>query len=113
MKFSTVLFDLGGVLIRLDYQRTITAFKQLGISNFDELYTQANQQQLFDLFETGMISPQRFINQLLDFLPNGASPNQVVNAWNAMILDVPDASIDVLHYSLHMKIIIIIFKLNK
>ena len=97
MKFSAVIFDLGGVLIRLDYQRTIAAFKQLGISNFEELYTQANQQQLFDLFETGMISPQRFINELLDFLPNGTSPNQVVNAWNTMILDVPSASINVLN----------------
>jgi len=97
VKFSAVIFDLGGVLIRLDYQRTIAAFKQLGISNFEELYTQANQQQLFDLFETGMISPQRFINELLDFLPNGTSPNQVVNAWNTMILDVPSASINVLN----------------
>ncbi len=97
MKFSAVVFDLGGVLIRLDYQRTITAFKQLGIANFDELYTQANQQQLFDLFETGVISPQRFLNELLSFLQNGTSPNQVVNAWNSMILDVPSASINILN----------------
>ena len=67
MKYSAVLFDLGGVLIRLDYQRTITAFKELGIPNFEELYTQASQQDLFDLFETGKISPQRFINELLHF----------------------------------------------
>lgn len=96
MKYSAVLFDLGGVLIRLDYQRTITAFNALGISNFEAIYTQASQQQLFDLFETGKLSPQRFINELLHLLPPGTSPNDVVHAWNAMILDVPSATLEVL-----------------
>ncbi|MDP4684964.1 MAG: HAD-IA family hydrolase, partial [Crocinitomicaceae bacterium] len=38
---------------------------------------------------TGKISTQHFINLLLPHLPFGTSPNKVVAAWNAMILDVP------------------------
>jgi hypothetical protein len=62
MSYSSIIFDLGGVLIRLNYQRTIDAFCALGIEQFDELYNQANQNELFDQFETGKISPLRFIN---------------------------------------------------
>ena len=96
MSYSSIIFDLGGVLIRLNYQRTIDAFCALGIEHFDELYNQANQNELFDQFETGKISPQRFINELLPYLPHGTSPNQVVQAWNAMILDVPASTLDIL-----------------
>lgn len=93
---DTIIFDFGGVLINLDYSLTIEQFKELGIKNFDELYSQVNQSNLFDDLETGKISQQRFINGILDYLPPGTSPNKVVSAWNAMILDVPKVSIDLL-----------------
>lgn len=87
--FETIIFDLGGVILNLDYQLTIEAFKKLGMDNFEEMYSQAQQSNLFDNFETGKISAQHFINQLLPYLPQGVSPNKVVHAWNAMILDFP------------------------
>jgi len=88
-KFDAIIFDLGGVILNLDYQLTIDAFKKLGLEDFDTMYTQAKQTDLFDRFETGQISSQHFINKLLPFLPNHVTPNQVVHAWNAMILDFP------------------------
>jgi len=88
-KFDAIIFDLGGVILNLDYQLTIDAFKKLGLEDFDTMYTQAKQSDLFDRFETGQISSQHFINKLLPFLPNHVTPNQVVHAWNAMILDFP------------------------
>lgn len=87
--FDAVIFDLGGVLINLDYRRTGEAFVQLGLSDFDAVYSQMQQTDLFDRFETGVVSPFHFINRLLDQLPAGANANQVVHAWNAMILDFP------------------------
>lgn len=96
MKYEAIVFDLGGVLIDLDYQLTIDAFKKLGISDFDKMYCQAAQNNLFDDFETGQISAQRFINTLLPYLSQGTTPNKVVQAWNAMILSVPPAKIELL-----------------
>lgn len=95
-RFDAIIFDFGGVIINIDYHRTIESFQQLGISDFRSLYNQAEQDQLFDDVETGRISPQQFINKLLDHLPSGTSPNQVVAAWNAMILDVPAKRIQLL-----------------
>lgn len=89
MKYDAVIFDFGGVLINIDYQATIDAFRNLGNEDFETLYSQAQQSDLFDAIETGRISSQHFINGLLQLLPQGVTPNQVVHAWNAMILDVP------------------------
>ena len=84
---DAIIFDLGGVLIDIDYTKTRQAFENLGISNFNELYSQANQQDLFDRFETGQISGQHFINSILNYFSEPISPNKVVHAWNAMLLD--------------------------
>lgn len=95
-QIDAIIFDFGGVLINLSYQRTIDAFVALGLNNFEELYSQANQENLFDDFETGKVSAQYFVNRLLDYLPSHTTPNKVVAAWNAMILDVPQSTIDLL-----------------
>jgi putative hydrolase of the HAD superfamily len=94
MKTHSIVFDLGGVLIDLNYQLTINAFEKLGVSNFKTLYSQANQSGLFDAYETGQISTQRFINEVLNYIPNSCNPNHIVNAWNAMILDFKKEKLD-------------------
>ena len=91
-----ILFDLGGVLIDIDYQATEKAFIQLGTIDFQEKYTQFQQNQLFDLFETGQISAQHFINKLLSTTRKGTSPNEVVHAWNAMILSFPEKKVQLI-----------------
>lgn len=83
--YKAILFDLGGVLIDIDYQATERAFINLGVQDFAARYTQFAQEDLFDLFETGQISPQHFINKLLPITTPGTSPNQVYAAWNEML----------------------------
>lgn len=94
--FDAIIFDLGGVILNIDYNRTKEAFESLGIADFDAIYSQAKQTDIFDRLETGQISPQHFINKMLDFLPAGTSPNMVVKAWNAMLLDLPQERLDLL-----------------
>ena len=94
--FDTIIFDLGGVVINLDYQKTTRAFEALGLENFGEMYSQAAQTGLFDDFEKGKSSVPYFLNKLIDFLPTGTTANQVVEAWNAMILDFPKENLQLL-----------------
>ena len=91
---TAIIFDLGGVIIDIDYNKTADAFKALGLIDFDEKYTQAAQTDLFDRFEIGEVSPFHFVNRLLDLLPQGCNANQVVHAWNAMILTIPKERLD-------------------
>ncbi len=93
---ENIIFDLGGVILNIDYNLTAQAFKDLGLTNFDEMYSQAAQTGLFDKFERGLCSSAYFINGLLDFMPIGTTPNQVVAAWNAMILELPTENLELL-----------------
>jgi putative hydrolase of the HAD superfamily len=94
--FKAILFDLGGVLIDINYQATQRAFEDLGIRDFKERYTQLAQNELFDRFECGEVSPQHFVNLLLPFAQTGTSPNQVVAAWNAMLGTFPIEKLNLL-----------------
>jgi hypothetical protein len=45
------------VLIDVDYHASAKAFRELGHADFDRLYSQAQQDHLFDGFETGALTP--------------------------------------------------------
>ena len=55
-----IIFDLGGVILDIDYDRTKDAFEKLGFKDFETIYTKAKQELIFDLFETGMIRAKDF-----------------------------------------------------
>ena len=97
LAYEQIIFDLGGVLIDIDYQATENAFVELGLKDFGEKYSQLNQIDLFDKLEIGEISAQHFINKLLPLCPKGTSPNKVVAAWNAMLGEFPKEKIELLH----------------
>ena len=82
---DAIIFDLGGVLIEVDYNRTILAFEKLGISNAKELYSQKAQTELFNQIECGEITPHFFLNELLKFCPKKTKISEVKEAWNAII----------------------------
>lgn len=95
-EYPNIIFDLGGVILNIDYGRTIDAFKQLGIKRFDEQYTQAAQTALFDDFERGQTGPHGFRRGIREQLGLTASDQEIDNAWNAMLLDLPAERLDLL-----------------
>ncbi|MEZ4924327.1 MAG: HAD family phosphatase [Crocinitomicaceae bacterium] len=94
--FEAIIFDLGGVILNLDYNLTINAFKELGGNRFDELYTQAYQTEIIDQFEIGKATSDEFVHFMMSFLPDISDPERIVKAWNVMLLDLPDYRIDFL-----------------
>ena len=84
---KNIIFDLGGVILNLNYQATTDAFEKLGVKNFENLYNQKEQTELFNNFEKGLISTEKFISQLQQ--TTALSKKQIINAWNAMLLDLP------------------------
>ncbi len=96
MEIKNIIFDLGGVLLNIDYNKTIAAFEQLGIPNFESLYTQAKQTKVFDHYETGKIDSTRFVNQLKTMLPHSISKKEIITAWNAMLEDLPSERLEFL-----------------
>ena len=86
---KNIVFDLGGVILNIDYHKTIDAFTALGIADFDAMYSQAAQSNLFDDLETGRSTPQQFRDGLKQFLPGGTTDAQIDDAWNALLEDLP------------------------
>lgn len=92
MKYNNIrhiILDFGGVIINIDYLKTEQAFVDLGIHNFGTLYSQLQQTALFNQFETGTIDSNTFVTQLLNYCPPNTTAQQVIDAWNAMLLDIP------------------------
>jgi HAD superfamily hydrolase (TIGR01509 family) len=90
VKIKNIILDLGGVIIDIDYNKTSTAFKKLGAKNFDAIYSQQKQSELFDHYETGKIECSEFrarLKQLLNI--ENISDAEFDNAWNAMLGDIP------------------------
>lgn len=92
---KNIIFDFGGVIINLDYQRTSSAFKRIGFHHFDEFYSKKSQVDIFDKFETGRISEKDFLDGLNQEVPQ-ASELELADAWNAMLLDLPKDRLDLL-----------------
>jgi len=88
-KCKTIIFDLGAVILNINYQNTIDEFTKLGVNNAATLYSKKVQTNLFNQIETGMISSDEFLKALQKETKN-ANINQVEKAWNAMLLDLPE-----------------------
>ena len=94
-KINTIIFDLGAVILNIDYRRTIDEFKKLGIKNAEHLYSKKHQSKLFDNIETGKITKEYFLNKLKEKTTN-ASLDEIKNAWNALLLDLPEKRVKML-----------------
>jgi FMN phosphatase YigB (HAD superfamily) len=94
--YENIIFDLGGVLINIDYLKTRKAFEELGVQNFDALFTQFNQNLIFDRFEKGEISPENFYQSLINETGVKISNANFNEAWNAMLLNFPEDRMELL-----------------
>lgn len=95
------VFDLGGVLIRLNVNRCMRAFETLmgednmravlGMDNNGEgvkAVSVATKQLMAD-FERGLISPDTFISEVLRYCRPGTTEQEVIDAWMSMLGDLP------------------------
>ena len=96
MKIHSIIFDLGGVLLNIDYHRTIKAFKLLGIKESNDFYSKKHQHNLFNLLETGNISEPEFLSKMHD-LSNCSDKDAIIKAWNSLILELPQNRISMLN----------------
>jgi glucose-1-phosphatase len=102
-----IIFDLGGVILNINYQATYQAFTDLGVKNFTDLYNQFSLNSMFSDLEVGKIGKEEFLQGMKQHTPEGVTDQQIIDAWNAMLLDFPLRRLQVLqqlrqHYSLYL-----------
>jgi putative hydrolase of the HAD superfamily len=90
---KNIIFDFGGVLLDIDYSLTMEAFARLN-PLARNIFTQANQIDLFDDFEVGRLSPELFRSRLRKVLEFDGDDRELDTAWNALLLNLPKSRID-------------------
>lgn len=93
---KNIIFDLGGVLLNIDYNKTKLSFEELGFNDFNNMYTQYSADMLFSDLETGKISNEKFYDYLVKKAGGKIDQQQINRAWNAMLLDFRQESLEFL-----------------
>ncbi|WP_167616356.1 HAD family hydrolase [Maribellus sediminis] len=94
---KNIIFDLGNVLLNLDFDASIKAFQKLGLNKAAINPSVAFSDSVFYNLETGRITPAEFRSRVRELLNNpNATDQQIDDAWYAMILDIPEKRVKAL-----------------
>jgi putative hydrolase of the HAD superfamily len=85
---ENIIFDLGVVLLNVDYRDTIEAFRKLGLENPEEAFSKEQQNDFFKDLERGSISEEEFFRGLQERTGTD-SKKALEEAWCAMLHDFP------------------------
>jgi glucose-1-phosphatase len=94
---KNIFFDLGNVLLNLDFDASIEAFRKLGMDEQVVDKQQAYADPVFYELETGRTTPAKFRERIRQIVNNpDATDQQIDDAWCAMILDIPARRVEVI-----------------
>ncbi len=104
---KNLLFDLGGVIINLDVPRTLQAFANLVQKDVSFVSQFLKEIDLFGRYEVGEWTDAEFRNAIRAGFQVDLTDEQIDEAWNAMLLDIPLERITLLqklrkHYKLYL-----------
>jgi putative hydrolase of the HAD superfamily len=88
-QIKNIIFDLGGIFLNIDFSKTEKAFREIGVTQFSDFYTQHHASDIFELLETGKITPEEFHHAFVHETGVNITYEQLKNAWTALLLDFP------------------------
>jgi len=80
---NTIIFDMGDVFLNKDKAAKVAALANIGITDWND-----DLEKLEKKLETGKLDEQQYLEGIQPFT-NGASLQQIKDAWNAGITDFP------------------------
>ena len=96
MPIQSIIFDLGNVLLDLDFAILKRQFQALVGPHFDIEQQLRNHEGLFLDFELGLISEEAFFFKLQAEVKGDISTEQLKVVWNSLLLEVPKNRIQLL-----------------
>ena len=104
---KNIIFDLGGVIYDIRYENIPEAFARMGAGNLMEIYSKAKQTDFIDRYEEGLMSSDEFCEEIRRISEVPLTDEQIKEAWNAILIDVPSTRVDFLlklkeHYNLYL-----------
>lgn len=96
MKIKNIIFDFGGVVLDIDPQLAVNEFVKLGFSRFEKLMTSEFSEEIIAKFERGILTPELFRSKLKSFLELDVTDQELDDAWNSLLYDIPSERIEII-----------------
>lgn len=94
---QAIVFDLGGVLIDLDFEGCVRAFREiLGYERITELLDLSHQKGIYGDMEAGIITADEFRKEILRDSRPGAVPGDVDRAMAGLLTGMDPAKVTLL-----------------
>lgn len=91
-----LVFDFGGVVVDLDYEGALDAFRRLGVRDAEHWLDKYRQRGIFLDLERGRISADEFLEGLAELCGRKVSYDDAQRAWCAFVRDVPRKRLEAL-----------------
>lgn len=85
---KNIIFDLGGVLVGFDRQRSIDAFERIGCGKVADYIRDHRTEDLFYRIELGEISTHVFCEEVRLMTATNAADEAIIEAWNVLLKPV-------------------------
>ncbi len=93
---TTIVFDLGGVIITLDHNQAVQRFVALGLGDSAQQLDPYRQGGIFGQIEGGDISEQQFVDALSDMIGSKVTHQQCCYAWQGFLKTLPQRNLQCL-----------------
>ena len=99
-KIKNIVFDLGGVLVDLDFKAAINGLQKAGFANVKEQLQAFDRDGIFQQIELGEMTAEEFRTAIRENSSVELTDEEVDALWNAMLLEVPREKLELI---LHLR----------
>lgn len=93
---TTLIFDLGGVLVNLDWKRCVESFKEIGVPEIEALLSTTLQRGFILEYERGEISTAEFRAEVRKYTDADVTDDEIDFAWSSLLADLPEEKLQLL-----------------
>ena len=90
MQYKNIIFDLGNVLVKLNPEGCIGAFKAIGMEELVEQNPQSEGMKLMNKLGVGMITTEEFCEAARKLTETDVTNEEIIAAANKMLVVIPD-----------------------
>ena len=95
-KIRNIVFDLGGVLVDLDFKAAINGLQKAGFANVKEQLQSFDREGIFQKFELGEMTAEEFRTAIRENSTVTLTDEEIDALWNAMLLEIPREKLELI-----------------
>ena len=93
---KNIVFDLGGVLVDLDFKSAINGLQKAGFANVKEQLQAFDREGIFLKFELGEMTAEEFRSAIRENSTVTLTDEEVDALWNLMLLEIPREKLELI-----------------